>query len=84
MVSTTVDNAPACLQLRDQYKQELVKYTRLTKAADLAAKQHLLLASDDLLTTPMLRNDLNSKPWDDNYAIGPKKCANRLEPRRVG
>ena len=46
MVSTTVDNAPAFLQLRDQYKQELVEDTRLTKAADLAAKQHLLLTSD--------------------------------------
>ena len=46
MVSTTVDNAPAFLQLRDQYKQELVEDTRLTKAADLAAKQHVLLTSD--------------------------------------
>ena len=47
MVSTLVDNAPAFLQLRDKYKQELVEDTRLTKAADLAAKQHVLLASDD-------------------------------------
>ena len=46
MVSTTVDNTPAFLQLRDQYKQELVEDTRLTKAADLAAKQHLLLTSN--------------------------------------
>ena len=46
MVSTTVNNAPAFLQLRDQYKQELVEDTRLTKAADLAAKQHVLLTSD--------------------------------------
>ena len=46
MVSTPVDNAPAFLQLRDKYKQELVEDTRLTKAADLAAKQHMLLASD--------------------------------------
>ena len=46
MVSTSVDNAPAFLQLRDKYKQELVEYTRLTKAADLVAKQHVLLASD--------------------------------------
>ena len=45
MVSTPVDNAPAFLQLRGKYKQELVEDTRLTKAADLAAK-HLLLASD--------------------------------------
>jgi len=48
MVSTSVDNAPAFLQLRDKYKQELVEDTRLTKAADLAAKQHVLLASDVL------------------------------------
>ena len=46
MVSTSVDNAPAFLQLRDKYKQELVEDTRLTKAADLAAKQHALLVSD--------------------------------------
>ena len=46
LVSTPVDNAPAFLQLRDKYKQELVEDTRLTKAADLAAKQHVLLASD--------------------------------------
>ena len=45
-VSTPVDNAPAFLLLRDKYKQELVEDTRLTKAADLAAKQHVLLASD--------------------------------------
>jgi len=35
MVSTSVDNAPAFLQLRDKYKQDLVEDTRLTKAADL-------------------------------------------------
>ena len=37
---------PRFLQLRDKYKQELVEDTRLTKAADLAAKEHVLLASD--------------------------------------
>ena len=46
MVSTTVDNAPAFLQLKEKYKQELVEDTRLAKAADLAAKQHVLLTSD--------------------------------------
>ena len=46
MVSTPVDNAPAFLQLRDKYKQELVEDNPLTKAEDLAAKQHVLLASD--------------------------------------
>ena len=46
MVSTPVDNAPAFLQLRDKYKQELVEDTRLTKAVDLASKQLVLLASD--------------------------------------
>lgn len=57
MVSTTVDNAPAFLQLRDKYKQELVEDTRLTKAADLAAKQHMLLASDapDAWKRPQLK-----------------------------
>ena len=57
MVSTTVDNAPAFLQLRDQYKQELVEDTRLTKAADLAAKQHILLTSEapDAWKRPQLK-----------------------------
>ena len=57
MVSTTVDNAPAFLQLRDKYKQELVEDTRLTKAADLAAKQHVLLTSDapDAWKRPQLK-----------------------------
>ena len=57
MVSTQVANAPAFLQLRDQYKQELVEDTRLTKAADLAAKQHLLLTSDvpDAWKRPQLK-----------------------------
>jgi len=56
MVSTSVANAPAFLQLRDQYKQELVEDTRLTKAADLAAK-HVLLASDapDAWKRPQLK-----------------------------
>ena len=46
MVSTSVDNAPAFLQLKEKYKQELVEDTRLAKAADLAAKQHVLLTSE--------------------------------------
>ena len=46
MVSTTVDNAPAFLQLKEKYKQELVEDTRLSKAADLAARQHVLLTSE--------------------------------------
>ena len=79
MVSTTVDNAPAFLQLRDKYKQDLVEDTCLTKAADLAAKQHVLLAS----MSQTRQNGLNSKPWGVNYAIGPKKYANRLVHRAV-
>ena len=57
MVSTPVDNAPAFLQLRDNYKQELVEDTRSTKAADLAAKQHVLSASDapDAWKRPQLK-----------------------------
>ena len=56
MVSTTVDNAPAFLQLKEKYKQELVEDTRLTKAADLAAK-HVLLTSDapDAWKRPQLK-----------------------------
>ena len=57
MVSTPVYNAPAFLQLRDKFKQELVEDTRLTKAVDLAAKQHVLLASDvpDAWKRPQLK-----------------------------
>ena len=57
MVITPVDNAPAFLQLRDNYKQELVEDTRSTKAADLAAKQHVLSSSDapDAWKRPQLK-----------------------------
>ena len=57
MVSTPVDNAPAFLQLKEKYKQELVEDTRLAKAADLAAKQHVLLTSDapDAWKRPQLK-----------------------------
>ena len=53
MVSTTVDNASAFLQLREQYKQELVEDTRLIKAAE----QHVLLTSDvpDAWKRPQLK-----------------------------
>ena len=53
--------------------------TRLTKAADLAAKQRVLLASDvpDAWKRPQL------KAVGVNYAIAPKKYANRLVPRSV-
>ena len=57
MVSTTVDNAPAFLQLKEKYKQELVEDTRFSKAADLAAKQHVLLTSEvpDAWKRPQLK-----------------------------
>ena len=57
MLSTPVDNAPSFLQLLDKYKQELVEDTRLTKAADLAAKKDVLLASDvpDVWKPPQLK-----------------------------
>ena len=53
MVNTPVDNAP----MPSKYKQELVEDTRLTEAADLAAKQHVLLASDvpDAWKRPQLK-----------------------------
>ena len=57
MVSSTVDNVPAFLQLKEKYKQELVEDTRLAKAADLAAKQHVLLTSEipDAWKRPQLK-----------------------------
>ena len=53
MVNTPVDNAP----MPSKFKQELVEDTRLTKAADLAAKQHVLLTSDapDAWKRPQLK-----------------------------
>ena len=57
MGSTSVHSAPAFLKLRDKYKQDLVEDTRLTEAADLAANQHVLLASDvpDAWKRPQLK-----------------------------
>ena len=68
MVSTPVDNAPDFLQLRDKYKQDGVEDTRLTltKSADLAAKQHVLLASDapDAWKRPQLKTlGRQSRHW---------------------
>ena len=48
MVSTPVDNATTFLQLRDKYKQDLVEDTRLTKAANLAAKQRMILVNESI------------------------------------
>ena len=78
MVSTSVDNAPDFLQLRDKYKQELVEDTRLTKAADLAAK-HVLLAIDapDAWKRPQLEAvGRQLRHWT-------KKSATCLGPRPV-
>ena len=52
-----MDNAPAFLQLKEKYKPELAEDTRLAKAADLAAKQHVLLTSDapDAWKRPQLK-----------------------------
>ena len=44
--STPVENSVQFLRLRDQYKSKLLDDSRLTKAADLAAQQHLLLESN--------------------------------------
>ena len=57
MVSTSLDNVPAFLQLKEKYKQELVEDTCLAKAADLAAKQHVLLTSEvpDAWKRPQLK-----------------------------
>ena len=84
MVSTSVDNAPAFLQLRDKYKQELVEDTRLTKAADLAAK-HVLLAIDapDAWKRPQLEAvGRQLRHWTKKSATGlgprPVACAPRV------
>ena len=69
MGSTPVHSAPAFLQLPDKYKQDLVE--ELTNTCYWP------------VVFQTLGNDLNSKPWGVNYAIGPKKCVNRLVPRSV-
>ena len=44
--STPVENSVQFLRLRDQCKSKLLDDSRLTKAADLATQQHLLLESN--------------------------------------
>ena len=72
MVSTTVDNAPAFLQLKEKYKQELVEDTRLSKAADLAAKQYVLVASDapDAWKRPQLSQFYGGGVFATHRSIG--------------
>lgn len=43
--STPVTDLVRFLRLRDQYKSQLLNDSRLTKAADLAAQQHVLFTS---------------------------------------
>ena len=43
--STSLENSVEFLLLRDKYKSDLLKDSSLTKAADLAAQQELLLES---------------------------------------
>ena len=44
--STPAEYSIQFLELWDQYKSKLLDGSRLTKAADLAAQQHLLLESN--------------------------------------
>ena len=44
--NTPVENSVQFLRLRDKHKSNLLEDSRLTKAADLAAQQELLLESD--------------------------------------
>lgn len=46
ITSTLVKDSVQFLCLRGQYKSDLLDCSRLTKAADLAANQHLLLESE--------------------------------------
>ena len=43
--STPVEDSVKFLRLRDQYKSKLLDDSRLTKAAELAAQQHILFES---------------------------------------
>ena len=44
--STEIGDPATFLRLKDRYKQLLLEDSRLAKAAELAAQQHLLLTSD--------------------------------------
>ena len=46
IVSTEIENSPMFLALEDKYRQSIMDDTTLAKAANLAAKQELLLSSD--------------------------------------
>ena len=75
-----MDNAKTFLQLRNKYKQNSVEDTRLTKAADLAAQQHLLLTSDvpDAWKRPQLKSmGRQLGHWTTKYP-------SLLVPRSVG
>ena len=53
-----MENSVFFLRLRDKYKSNLLEDSRLTKAADLAAQQELLLESDapDTWKEPRLKS----------------------------
>ena len=57
LTSTEVKNSTEFLRLQDQYKGEIVEDKRLTKAAELAAKQHMILKNnqDDSMKEARLR-----------------------------
>ena len=57
LTSTEVKNSTEFLRLQDQYKGEIVEDKRLTKAAELAAKQHMILKNnqDDGMKEARLR-----------------------------
>ena len=73
MVSISVDNAPAFLQLRDKYKQELVEDTRLTKAAVGRQLRHWTKKVRQPFGAPTsgVRATGATTPGDDDFEAGP-------------
>jgi len=64
--------SPADMErLVEQYKGTLMENSRLTHAARMAAKQHVLLASPRSRRPP---RRYGSKPWDPQYVGPPNAC----------
>ena len=77
LTSTEVKNSTEFLRLQDQYKGEIVEDKRLTKAAELAAKQHMILKNnqDDGMKEARLRVSIVS------FKNGRNVCVNLLDHR---
>ena len=61
VVSTEIENSPMFLALEDKYRQSIMDDTTLSKAANIGAKQELLLRSKKSAAWKVPRAKLNSR-----------------------